>query len=1346
MGKKIILFMFVVLCACCLYAQAPERFSYQAVVRNDSSRLVCNRPVGVQASILNSAGMELYRERFVEETNENGLLTVEIGSGNVLFGSFSNIPWGTESVFLRTEIDPTGGENYMLSITQRLVSVPYALYAKEAANGFSGDYNDLTNKPDIPTVPTNVSSFINDAGYITQEEVPEQVNANWEATSGPAQILNKPDIPTVPANVSAFINDVGYITMESVPTVPTDVSSFNNDAGYLTTETDPQFNAWDKDYNDLTNKPVIPTVPTNVSAFINDVGYITEEDVPEQVNANWEATSGPAQILNKPVIPTVPTNVSAFTNDAGYITLESVPTVPTDVSSFNNDAGYLTDETDPQFNAWDKDYNDLTNKPELFSGNYNDLTNKPVLFSGSYNDLANKPTNADFGQALVRGMVNNPAGATDIAVTFNNYSLVTGGVVSIVFARNVPAGASLNINNQGSKPILWHGAALSDGVIKANDRCLFMYSSGNDRYYLLAIDRWGADIDALAEVARTGNYNDLANKPEIPVIPTNVSAFVNDMGYLTSIPDSLGGISVESDPVFSSWNKDYNDLTNKPAIPNDNDLVHQIGDETISGNKTLISDFSLKNTGAASGVTPFLTFQRGSLTDGYVDWKIVGDGGALQFFYSKSGLDIKKMELASSKTLFANDVEATQFIKTGGTSSQFLKADGSVDNNTYLTEHQDISGKANTVDLAPVAFSGKYTDLTNKPTLFSGNYTDLTNKPSNADFGQALVRGTVNNPAGATDIAVTFANYSLVTGGIVSIVFARNVPAGASLNINNQGSKPILWRGLPLTEGVIKANDRCLFMYQSGANSYFLLAIDRWGVDFDALAAVARTGSYTDLTNKPEIPVIPTNVSAFVNDMGYLTSIPDSFGGISVESDPVFSAWDRNYNDLTNKPTIPNDNNLVHLTGNETITGNKTLVSDLLLKNSGSASNVTPYLTFQRGTPTDSYVDWKIVGDGGALQFFYSTSGTDTKKMEITNSKALFPDKVEASQFVRTGGTASQFLKADGSVDNSTYLTTQVNADWNATNGAAQILHKPNLATVATSGNYNDLTNKPVIPTVPVDVSAFNNDAGYVSASQCGGVDICALSNLVAELQQQVAAMQATIDSLLEIPDGSPCAGTPTVSDFEGNTYNTVKIGEQCWMKENLRTTHYSDGTSIPQGGNTTSTTAPYYYNYSIFGVTLETRGYLYNWPAIMHGASSSNANPSNVQGICPTGWHLPSDAEFTQLTDYLGGVPEYQCGGSSSNIAKSLAATTGWSSNNGDCTVGNNLSTNNITGFTAFPSGNFGGSSYLNAGQKAFFWSSTVGSNSNSALYRTMYYDESVFYQKSYSKSTGFSVRCLRD
>ena len=140
---------------------------------------------------------------------------------------------------------------------------------------------------------------------------------------------------------------------------------------------------------------------------------------------------------------------------------------------------------------------------------------------------------------------------------------------------------------------------------------------------------------------------------------------------------------------------------------------------------------------------------------------------------------------------------------------------------------------------------------------------------------------------------------------------------------------------------------------------------------------------------------------------------------------------------------------------------------------------------------------------------------------------------------------------------------------------------------------------------------------------------------------------------------GYSCPGAATVTDYDNNTYNTVQIGNQCWMKENLRTTHYSDGTSIPMGNSTSNTTAYYYVDNNISNVS--TYGYLYNWPAVMGNSSSSSANPSGVQGICPTGWHVPSDAEWIQLSDYVGSQTQYQCSANSAYIAKALASTSGW-------------------------------------------------------------------------------------
>ena len=223
--------------------------------------------------------------------------------------------------------------------------------------------------------------------------------------------------------------------------------------------------------------------------------------------------------------------------------------------------------------------------------------------------------------------------------------------------------------------------------------------------------------------------------------------------------------------------------------------------------------------------------------------------------------------------------------------------------------------------------------------------------------------------------------------------------------------------------------------------------------------------------------------------------------------------------------------------------------------------------------------------------------------------------------------------------------------------------------------------------------------------------------------------------------------GTSTVTDYDGNTYNTVQIGNQCWMKENMRTTHYADGNDVPAGGSNTSFTAPYYYNYSSSSIPLDQRGYLYNWPAAMHGAASSAASPSGVQGICPNGWHLPSDAEWTTMTNYVNSQSAYRCDGTSNNITKALASKEGWNTSTSNCAVGNDLTANNATGFSAVPAGRCGGSplEFHYAGYNAHFWSSTQKNNDYS-YFRGLYFDHADVSRVDNKKNNGFSVRCLRD
>ena len=110
------------------FAQAPQKFSYQAVVRNESNTLV-RGTVGVRVSILQGGvnGPVVYQETHTTTTNINGLMTLEIGGGAVLSGDFASIDWADGPYFLKTETDPNGGTNYTIEGTQQLLSVPYAL-------------------------------------------------------------------------------------------------------------------------------------------------------------------------------------------------------------------------------------------------------------------------------------------------------------------------------------------------------------------------------------------------------------------------------------------------------------------------------------------------------------------------------------------------------------------------------------------------------------------------------------------------------------------------------------------------------------------------------------------------------------------------------------------------------------------------------------------------------------------------------------------------------------------------------------------------------------------------------------------------------------------------------------------------------------------------------------------------------------------------------------------------------------------------------------------------------------------------------------------------------------------
>ncbi len=219
------------------------------------------------------------------------------------------------------------------------------------------------------------------------------------------------------------------------------------------------------------------------------------------------------------------------------------------------------------------------------------------------------------------------------------------------------------------------------------------------------------------------------------------------------------------------------------------------------------------------------------------------------------------------------------------------------------------------------------------------------------------------------------------------------------------------------------------------------------------------------------------------------------------------------------------------------------------------------------------------------------------------------------------------------------------------------------------------------------------------------------------------------------------------VTDHDGNVYETVIIGEQTWMAENLKVTHYADGTAIEYVPDTVDweylasreKAYSYYANDSAFG---DTYGYLYTSAAARNGLSDIESNPSGIQGVCPDGWHIPSDAEWIQLEVVLGMDPSTatRMDWRGSPVGNRLKATEAehWNTEEGT----------NTSGFTGLGAGyrNTAGA-YMNLYDRAYFWSATAGGDDRYCFVRILGATEPGVGRFRYSvDSHGCSVRCVKD
>ncbi len=309
-NKFILVFIVFFISNNLLWAQAPKKINYQETIRDKNNVLITNHTVGIQISILKDSeiGTPVYIETHTSTTNVNGLVTLVIGTGKVISGSFDNINWRSGLYFIKTETDINGGVNYTLTNRCKILSVPYAFYATTA---------EFSNETDSVFLNSDAAN-INDSDVIywnnkLDKEIDSSITNELQFISISNDTINLTDggFAVLPAGFDGNYN--------SLINKPINLSAFNNDVKYLIYEKD----------SSVTNELQIINIYNNY-IYLSNGGYVT---LPSGFNVSWSTLSG------KPNFATVATSGS-------YVDLSNKPSIPTMTNQLTNNSGFLTYEKD----------------------------------------------------------------------------------------------------------------------------------------------------------------------------------------------------------------------------------------------------------------------------------------------------------------------------------------------------------------------------------------------------------------------------------------------------------------------------------------------------------------------------------------------------------------------------------------------------------------------------------------------------------------------------------------------------------------------------------------------------------------------------------------------------------------------------------------------------------------------------------------------------------------------------------------------------------------------------------------------------------------------------------------
>ena len=715
------------------------------------------------------------------------------------------------------------------SYERRFVSTD-DLFTWNKKSNFSGNYSDLEGKPEIPT---KTSQLENDSSFATTTQL--ATKAEKSHIHNYSEIEDTPNLfsgayadltgkPTIPKVISQLENDLNFVNITQLNTKADKVHthSYNNLEDLPT--------LFSGNYNDLINRP---TVPSKTSELTNDSSFTTSTQL--ATKADKIHTHNYNDLEDKPTL-----------FSGAYKDLTEKPTIPTKISELINDSNFV-------------DSTVLSTKANaVHTHNYDDLTNKPVLFSGKYTDLTGKPTIPTKTSELTND--SNFATVTLLdskADKVHNHSytelddlptLFSGDYKDLIGTPVIPSKTSELTNDSNF--------ATTDLVnTKANKT--------HSHSYL--------DLEDLPNLF-SGNYNDLLNKPKIPTL---ISELENDNNYVNQ-----AYVEQRITDVATSGEIDLSDYVTTAQLNTKADKVHTHSYEDLTEKPTLFSGKYADLIGK-----PTIPTKTSDITN---------DSN----FVTTSQLNTKAdtihthnyEDLIDKPTLFSG-----KYADLTGKPTIPTKVSELTNDSSFATTVQ-LSTKANTVH------THDYADLENKPTLFSGKYIDLLDKPTIPSKTSELTNDSnfVDATALATKANLTHSHsYSdledkpiLFSGAYKDLTGKPTIPTKISELTNDSSFATTSQLNTGLNK---KANTSHTHVYSD--------ILD---------APVSFSGNYKDLINKP---TIPTKVSDLENDENFATTSQLNSGLNTkansththsyAELEDLPTLFSGNYNDLLNKPKIP---------------------------------------------------------------------------------------------------------------------------------------------------------------------------------------------------------------------------------------------------------------------------------------------------------------------------------------------------------------------------------------------------------------------------------------------------------